>query len=247
MGSKADLKPAVQIKVAATPEPTVARRKKKDDDEPADNLFDGVPEAKPKVKDEFTDKDKKPKAEETSSDEEEEEKPAPKKKLSKADLKPAVQIKVAARPEPTVARRKKKVEDEPVDNLFDGVPEAKPKVKDEFTEKDKKPKEEEKIVIKPATLPVKAEESSSDEEEEEKPAPKKKLSKADLKPAVQIKVAATPEPTVARRKKKDGDEPVDNLFDGVPEAKSKVKDEFAEKDKKPKEEEKIVIKPATLP
>merc|ERR1712013_201197 len=235
--SKADLKPAVQIKVAATPEPTVARRKKKDDDEPADNLFDGVPEAKPKVKDEFTDKDKKPKeeekivinpatlsvkAEESSSEEEEEEKPAPKKKLSKADLKPAVQIKVAATPEPTVARRKKKDDDEPVDNLFDGVPEAKPKVKDEFTEKDKKPKEEEKIVIKPATLPVKAEESSSDEEEEEKPAPKKKLSKADLKPAVQIKVAATPEPTVARRKKKDDDEPVDNLFDNLPAVKPKV-------------------------
>merc|ERR1712013_270095 len=81
-------------------------------------------------------------------------------------------------------RRKKKDDDEPADNLFDGVPEAKPKVKDEFTDKDKKPKEEEKIVIKPAVLPTKAEESSSDEEEEEKPAPKKKLSAADLKPAV---------------------------------------------------------------
>merc|ERR1712060_378990 len=129
-----------------------------------------------------------PKKEESS--EEEEEKPAPKKKLSKADLKPAVQIKMAAAPEPALPRRKKKEEDEPVDDLFSGVPEIKPKVKDEFKEKDKKPKEEEKIVIKPVELPKK--EESSEEEEEEKPAPKKKLSKADLKPAVQIKMAAAP-------------------------------------------------------
>merc|ERR1712062_825951 len=126
----------------------------------------------------------------------EEVKPEPKKKLSRSDLKPAVQIKIAATPEP--ARQKKKEEDEPVDDLFAGVPEVKPKVKDEFKEKDKKPKEEEKTVIKPAVL--KPEESSSEEEEEVKPEPKKKLSRSDLKPAVQIKVAAAPEP--ARRKKK---------------------------------------------
>merc|ERR1712060_77048 len=125
-----------------------------------------------------------PKKEESS--EEEDEKPAPKKKLSKADLKPAVQIKMAAAPEPALPRRKKKDEDEPVDDLFSGVPEIKPKVKDEFKEKDKKPKEEEKIVIKPAVL--KPEESSSEEEEEVKPEPKKKLSRSDLKPAVQIKI-----------------------------------------------------------
>merc|ERR1712050_223163 len=154
-----------------------------------------------------------------------------------------VQIKMAAAPEPALPRRKKKEEDEPVDDMFSGVPEAKPKIKDEFKEKDKKPKEEEKIVIKPALL--KPEESSSEEEEEEKPAPKKKLSKADLKPAVQIKMAAAPEPALPRRKKKEEEEPVDDLFAGVPEAKPKVKDEFAEKDKKPKpEEEKIIIKPA---
>merc|ERR1712048_1376415 len=112
-------------------------------------------------------------------------KPEPKKKLSRSDLKPAVQIKIAAAPEPP--KRKKKEEDEPVDDLFSGVPEIKPKVKDEFKEKDKKPKEEEKIVIKPAVL--KPEESSSEEEEEVKPEPKKKLSRSDLKPAVQIKIA----------------------------------------------------------
>merc|ERR1712013_572691 len=243
--SVADLKPAVQIKVAAPEEKKPLRRPKRQETV-EESFLDAPPVEKAKVKDQFDEREKKakeeaekivikpatlPVKEESSSEEEEEEKPAPKKKLSKADLKPAVQIKVAATPEPTVARRKKKDDDEPVDNLFDGVPEAKPKVKDEFAEKDKKPKEEEKIVIKPATLPVKAEESSSDEEEEEKPAPKKKLSAADLKPAVQIKVAATPEPAVTRRKKKDDDEPQESLFDNLPAVKPKVKDEFAEKEK----------------
>merc|ERR1711973_640167 len=76
-------------------------------------------------------------------------------------------------------------------------PKEKEKVRDEFAEREKKPKEEEKIIITPAVLPKKPE-SESEEEEEEKPEAKKKLSKADLKPSVQIKVAATPEPTVAR-------------------------------------------------
>merc|ERR1712072_493735 len=165
-------------------------------------------------------------------------------KLSRSDLKPAVKIKMAAAPEPALARRKKKQEDEPVDDPFAGVPEAKPKVKDEFKEKDKKPKEEEKIVITPAVL--KPEEESS-EEEEEKPVPKKKLSRSDLKPAVQIKMAAAPQPALPRRKKKQDDEPQESLFDNLPQVKPKVRDEFTDKDKKPKEEEKIVIEPAVLP
>merc|ERR1711973_838535 len=78
---------------------------------------------------------------------------------------------------------------------------------EEFTEKDKKPKEEEKIVITPAKLPEKKpeeEEESSEEEEEPEPEPaKKKLSKADLKPAVQIKVAIEEEKPTLRRKKKE--------------------------------------------
>merc|ERR1712131_565634 len=101
-------------------------------------------------------------------------------KLSRADLKPAVQIKVAVE-EAKPLRRKKKEEpaDEP-DALF-GKPD-KSKVNDEYKEKEKKPKEEEKIVITPAKLPVKPEESSSEEEEDEvKPEPKKKLSRSDLK------------------------------------------------------------------
>merc|ERR1712096_128169 len=177
---------------------------------------------KDKVRDEFKEKDKKPKGEaekivikpavskvkgkpeeeESSSEEGEEEEKAPaKKKLSKADLKPAVQIKMAAEPEAPAFRRKKKEAEEEPSDPFAGVPAAKSKVNDEFTEKDKKPKEEEKIVIKPAVLKTKPEESSSEEEEEEEKAPaKKKLSKADLKPAVQIKMAAEPEAPAFRRK-----------------------------------------------
>merc|ERR1711962_862848 len=222
------------------PEPTIGRRKKKPaDEEPEESLFDNLPEAKPKVKDEFAEKDKKPKEEEkivitpaklpvepeesSSEEEEEEPKPEPKKKLSRSDLKPAVQIKVAAAPEPVIGRRKKKEpEEQPEESLFDNLPKAKPKIADEFAEKEKKPKEEEKVVITPKDLPV--------------------------KPAVQIKVAAAPEPAIGRRKKKPADEePEESLFDNLPESKPKIKDEFAEKDKKPKEEEKIVITPAKLP
>merc|ERR1712183_799043 len=121
-------------------------------------------------------------------------------KLSRSDLKPAVQIKMAVTPEPapTLRRKKKEVEEEPADP-FAGLPAA-------------KPKEEEKIVIKPAVLPTKPEESSSEEEEEEvKPEPKKKLSRSDLKPAVQIKIDAAPEPapTLRRKKKEVEEEPTD--------------------------------------
>merc|ERR1712142_719715 len=108
-----------------------------------------------------------------------------------------------------------------------------------------------KIVITPKDLPSKAkeEESSSEEEEEEEKAPaKKKLSKADLKPAVQIKMAAEPEAPAFRRKKKEAEEEPSDPFAGVPAAKPKISDEFAEKEKKPKEEPpKIVITPKDLP
>merc|ERR1739848_635172 len=98
----------------------------------------------------------------------------------------------------------------------------------------------------PEKLAVPEEEDESEDEEEVKPEPKKKLSKADLKPSVQIKVEAAPEEKPKRRKKKE--EPIEaeqgSLFDKVPEAKPKVSEEFTEKDKKPNEEEKIIITPA---
>merc|ERR1711881_805850 len=102
----------------------------------------------------------------------------------------------------------------------------------------------------PKVLPEKAapEEEEESEEEEVKPEPKKKLSKADLKPSVQIKIAAAPEEIPKRRKKKEPNkEEQGSLFDNVPEIKPKVKDEFLEKDKKPKEEKIVIITPKVLP
>merc|ERR1739838_746335 len=83
---------------------------------------------------------------------------------------------------------------------------GKDKVRDEFAERERLKKEEEaKIIITPAVLPAKKEEESEEEsEEEEEPEPaKKKLSKADLKSSVQIKMAAAPVETITRRKKKE--------------------------------------------
>merc|ERR1711972_1131707 len=105
-------------------------------------------------------------------------------------------------------RRKKKKDDADEPDALFGKPD-KSKVNEEFKEKEKKPKEEEKIVITPAKLPVKPEESSSEEEDEPEPEPaKKKLSKADLKPAVQIKVAIEEDKPLRRKKKEEpADEP----------------------------------------
>merc|ERR1712110_1162400 len=140
--------------------------------------------------------------------------------------------KVDTAPEEKPKRRKK---EEPIKeeqgSLFDNIPEVKPKISEEFTEKDKKPKEEEKIIITPAELPEKLpvpeEEEESEEEEEVKPEPKKKLSKADLKPSVQIKVAAAPDDAPRRRKKKaePSEEEQGSLFDNIPEVKPKIRDE----------------------
>merc|ERR1712013_539308 len=239
--SRGDLKPAVQIKVAIAEEEKPKRRPKKQE-----SVEESFLDSKPAPQAEAPPPPAPVEEEESSEEEEEEEaKPQP-KKLSKADLKPAVQIKVAIQEEEKPKRRPKRP-----DSVEESFLDAKPKVKDEFDEKDKKPKpEEEKIVITPKDLPKKVEEeeesSDEEEEEEEKPAPKK-LSVADLKPAVQIKVAAPEEKKPMRRPKRQ--ETVEESFlDSAPVEKAKVKDEFDEKDKKPKpEEEKIIITPAVLP
>merc|ERR1712062_420313 len=147
---------------------------------------------KDKVRDEFEEKERKRKEEEEKiiikpavlplkkkvesweeeSEEEEEETPA-KKKLSKADLKPAVQIKVAIEEDkPKRLRKKQESFDADANKLFGGPEPAK-------VEPLPPPKPE----------PVPEEEEEESEEEEEVKPEKKKLSKADLKPAVQIKVA----------------------------------------------------------
>merc|ERR1739838_74183 len=123
MGSKADLKPTVQIKVDAAPVAITRRKKKEPSMDEGASLFDDAADGKSKVRDEFAEREKKKKEEEAKiiitpavlpakeeeeeSEEEEEEEVKPKKKLSKADLKPTVQIKVDAAPV-AITRRKKK-------------------------------------------------------------------------------------------------------------------------------------------
>ena len=80
------------------------------------------------------------------------------------------------------------------------------KVRDQFAERERKTKEEEKIVIKPANL--------------------KKSGAAEL--------------TV------EGPEDEEDLGDQDPQKRDKVRDEFAERQRKTKEEEKIIIKPANV-
>merc|ERR1712202_25021 len=80
---------------------------------------------------------------------------------------------------------------------------GKDKVRDEFAERKKKTKEEEKIIIKPADLSGRGKKDAGDEEDEEED--------PDMRTA-----------------------------------KDKVRDEFAERKKRTKEEEKIIIKPADL-
>merc|ERR1739848_213514 len=118
-----------------------------------------------------------------------------------------------------------------------------------FTEKDKKPKDEEKIIITPAVLPER-EEEVSEEEEEVKPEPKKKLSKADLKPSVVIKVDTVADTKVAKRKKKLA-EKEESLFgddetDMKQKEKPKVRDIYEERRKKALDEESVVITPKDL-
>merc|ERR1712113_539452 len=152
-------KPAVQIKVAIEEDkPKRLRKKQESFDAEANKLFSGPEPAK--VEPPPPPKPEPVPEEEESEEEEEEVKPLP-KKLSKADLKPAVQIKMNIAPEekPALRRKPKRQDTVEQEGLFDNVPAAKPKVKDEFAEKDKKPKpEDEEIVITPKDLPEKPEE-----------------------------------------------------------------------------------------
>merc|ERR1712183_158946 len=160
-------------KIVITPA-VLPEKSAEEEEEAVDSL-----KQKDKVRDEFAEREKKTKEEE------------------KIIIKPA---DLSGRGKKPIAEEEQIVMEDVVD--VEQVPEdetdaraAKDKVRDHFPEKERKKAEEEKIVITPAVLPKKPEsESESEEEEEVKPEPKKKLSKADLKPAVQIKIAAAPEP-----------------------------------------------------
>merc|ERR1712096_36132 len=131
---------------------------------------------------------------------------------------------------------------------------AKDKVRDEFAERKKKTKDDEKIIIKPVDLSGRGKKDADDEEDEEEDldmrtakdkvrdefAERKKKTKEDEK--IIIKPA-----DLSGRGKKDADDEEDEEEDpDMRTAKDKVRDEFAERKKKTKEDEKIIIKPADL-
>merc|ERR1712142_773873 len=177
----------------------------------------GVKEEEDKIKIVPYDMDKD---EPEDDDEEEEEVEKKKKKLSRDDLKSARDVKVAIpTPDAAMPRRKKKepsADDEIKNSLFDDMPKKEVKKAEEVPP----PVEEDEVKVEVQ--------------------PKKKLSKQDLKPAVQIKAVFEPEEKTPRRKRKEPiatDEPAEkiSIFDDIPSiedvnaSKEKINDHFPEK------------------
>merc|ERR1712142_1415108 len=235
-----------QVPSETEPEETVD-----DEQMPRNKVSDHFKEKEPKVKEEEDkikivpyDMDK----DEPEDDDEEEEVEKKKKKLSRDDLKSARDVKVAIpTPDAAMPRRKKKepsADDEIKNSLFDDMPK--------------------KEVKKAEEVPPPVEDDEEDEEEEEEEEevkvevqPKKKLSKQDLKPAVQIKAVFEPEEKTPRRKRKEPiatDEPAEkiSIFDDIPSiedvnaSKEKINDHFPEKAKPLPVEESVVIAPTLL-
>merc|ERR1712142_1168611 len=160
-----------------------------------------------------------------------------KKKISRENLKSAVDVKIdIPTPDATVKRKKKKepIVDEEIKNpLFVATL-----------------KEEKKEVSPPV------EEEEEEEEVKVVEQPKKKLSKSGLKPTVKIKAVFEPEEKTPRRKRKepvveDGPAEKISLFDEIPPipeipAKEKVSDHFPDKEKPLPIEESIVIVPTAI-
>merc|ERR1712002_743447 len=131
------------------------------------------------------------------------------------------------------ARQEKEVEETNEEEPHER--ETRAKVKDQFPDREKLPKEEEeKIIIKPYDMDKDKPEKDIDTIE------KKKVSREDLKGALDVKIDSllpTPDATVKRKKKKDPlpeDEIKNPLFDGVNvksgiNKRGKVKDHFPEK------------------
>merc|ERR1711962_193224 len=217
------------------------------------------PPPKAKISEEFTEKDKKPEEEESESEEEEEEEVPAKKKLSKADLKPAVQIKVAIEEDkPALRRKKREPSVEEADALF-----AKPdksKVNDEYAKREeaalaegkrqeeleaerRKKEEEEKA--------KKAEEAALEEEEEER-LEREKRAKIDDEFAEKMKkieeeskIVITP--AILKAKEEAPEEESEEEEEDPSKPKKKITDVFTERaEKKKPEAQKVTIRPKDL-
>merc|ERR1711962_1235547 len=133
--------------------------------------------------------------------------------------------------------------DGPEEDLGDQERKDRAKVKDYFPEREKKAKEEEKIVITPAVL---TEQEPEEEEDEETREARDKVrdefaERRSIKPAEPEKIIIKP---VVLPKKEPEEEEED---EDARKARDKVRDEFGERRSiKPAEPEKIIIKPADI-
>merc|ERR1711977_627411 len=168
------------------------------------------------------------------------------------EMKNKANIKVELPTEQPIRRKKKApvVEEEvpflKEEEVESAPPLPKDKVSDEFAEKDKKPKEEEKIIIAPAP---------EEEEPQGPPPPKEKVSdefaEKDVKPKEDEKIVIEPKelPTEEKGDEEESEEESSSDEDGEWSKKPKKSkaDAFLERTKKKKpEEKKVEIKPADL-
>merc|ERR1712013_694308 len=132
------------------------------------------------------------------------------------------------------------------------------KARDQFAERERKTKEEEKIVIKPANLKKSGaaeltvegpedEEDLGDQERQQRDKVRDEFSERQRKTKEDEKIIIKPA-DISLRGKKDGDdeEEEEDLGDQELQKRDKVRDEFAKRQRKTKEEEKIIIKPADI-
>merc|ERR1711962_550324 len=151
--------------------------------------------------------------------------------------------KIVITPADVSLRGKKPGDEEEEEDLGDQERKDRAKVKDYFPEREKKAKEEEKIVITPAVL---TEQEPEEEEDEETRKARDKVrdefaERRSIKPAEPEKIIIKP---VVLPKKEPEDEEED---EDARKARDKVRDEFGERRSiKPAEPEKIIIKPADI-
>merc|ERR1712013_194307 len=142
------------------------------------------------------------------------------------------------------------------EDLGDQERQQRDKVRDEFAERQRKTKDEERIIIKPADISLRGKKDEGNEEEEEdlgdqEPQKRDKVrdefAERQRKTKEEEKIVIKPADISLRGKKDGGDEEEEeDLGDQEPQQRDKVRDEFAERQRKTKEEEKIIIKPANV-
>merc|ERR1711962_1854370 len=133
------------------------------------------------------------------------------------------------------------------------------KVRDQFAERQRKEKPDEKIIITPANVSLRGkagesdavfvdgpEEDLGDQERKDRAKVKDHFPERQRKAKEDEKIVITPANVSLRGKKPGDEEEEEDLGDQERKDRAKVKDYFPEREKKAKEEEKIVITPAVL-